>query len=100
MEVRLLPPELLRPEDGDVSGRLATRRVRKYKGAAPNGLGKELVPKTVSSPSLAAVVLAAGKGKRLKSATQKVLHPIAGRPARWWVLRNVAAARPSRIVIV
>jgi bifunctional UDP-N-acetylglucosamine pyrophosphorylase/glucosamine-1-phosphate N-acetyltransferase len=72
----------------------------KYKGAAPNGLGKDLVPKTVSPPSLAAVVLAAGKGKRLKSASQKVLHPIAGRPALWWVLRNVAAARPSRIVIV
>jgi bifunctional UDP-N-acetylglucosamine pyrophosphorylase / glucosamine-1-phosphate N-acetyltransferase len=58
------------------------------------------VPKTVTSPSLSAVVLAAGKGTRLKSATQKVLHPIAGRPALWWVLRNVAAARPSRIVIV
>ncbi len=52
------------------------------------------------SSSLAAVVLAAGKGKRLRSATQKVLHPICGRPALWWVLQNVKAARPSRIVIV
>ena len=50
--------------------------------------------------SLAAVVLAAGKGKRLKSDTQKVLHPVCGRPALWWVLRNARAARPSRIVIV
>ena len=52
------------------------------------------------SRSLAAVVLAAGKGKRLKSSTPKVLHPICGRPALWWVLRNAKAAHPSRIVIV
>jgi bifunctional UDP-N-acetylglucosamine pyrophosphorylase/glucosamine-1-phosphate N-acetyltransferase len=52
------------------------------------------------SSSLAAVVLAAGKGKRLKSATPKVLHPICGRPALWWVLQNVRPARPEKIVIV
>jgi bifunctional UDP-N-acetylglucosamine pyrophosphorylase / glucosamine-1-phosphate N-acetyltransferase len=52
------------------------------------------------STPLAAVVLAAGKGKRLKSATPKVLHPICGRPALWWVLQNVRAARPSVIAIV
>ncbi|MCI0633501.1 MAG: bifunctional UDP-N-acetylglucosamine diphosphorylase/glucosamine-1-phosphate N-acetyltransferase GlmU [Actinobacteria bacterium] len=50
--------------------------------------------------ALAAVVLAAGKGKRLRSASQKVLHPICGRPALWWVLQNARAARPSKIVIV
>ncbi|MGH2635838.1 MAG: bifunctional UDP-N-acetylglucosamine diphosphorylase/glucosamine-1-phosphate N-acetyltransferase GlmU [Actinomycetota bacterium] len=55
---------------------------------------------STSSRSLAAVVLAAGKGKRLKSKAPKVLHPICGRPALWWVLRNVKAARPSRIVVV
>jgi len=56
-------------------------------------------PVTPSTP-LAAVVLAAGKGKRLKSATPKVLHPICGRPALWWVLQNVRAVRPSTIAIV
>ena len=50
--------------------------------------------------SLVAVVLAAGKGKRLKSAVPKVLHPICGRPALWWALQDVRAARPSKIVIV
>jgi bifunctional UDP-N-acetylglucosamine pyrophosphorylase/glucosamine-1-phosphate N-acetyltransferase len=55
------------------------------------------VPRTTS---LAAVVLAAGKGKRLKSVSPKVLHPICGRPALWWVLQNVRAARPSGIAIV
>ena len=58
------------------------------------------MPRTSPSRSLAAVVLAAGKGKRLRSATPKVLHPICGRPALWWVLRNVRAARPDRIVVV
>ncbi|HEY8116109.1 MAG TPA: NTP transferase domain-containing protein, partial [Actinomycetota bacterium] len=50
--------------------------------------------------SLVAVVLAAGKGKRLKSAVPKVLHPICGRSALWWVLQDVRVARPSKIVIV
>src|SRR5438105_4335246 len=50
--------------------------------------------------SLAAVVLAAGKGKRLKSARPKVLHEICGRPVLWHVLRAVRGARPGRIVIV
>ncbi|HSJ50934.1 MAG TPA: bifunctional UDP-N-acetylglucosamine diphosphorylase/glucosamine-1-phosphate N-acetyltransferase GlmU [Actinomycetota bacterium] len=49
---------------------------------------------------MAAVVLAAGKGRRLKSASPKVLHPICGRPALWWALRNAKAARPATIVIV
>jgi bifunctional UDP-N-acetylglucosamine pyrophosphorylase / glucosamine-1-phosphate N-acetyltransferase len=50
--------------------------------------------------SLAAVVLAAGKGKRLRSDTPKVLHPVAGRPILWHTLQVVRAARPSRIVVV
>lgn len=58
------------------------------------------MPRPTSSRSLAAVVLAAGRGKRLKSTTPKVLHPVCGRPALWWVLRNVAVARPSKVVIV
>jgi len=50
--------------------------------------------------SLAAVVLAAGRGKRLRSATPKVLHPVCGRPALWHVLQLALAGRPSRIVVV
>jgi bifunctional UDP-N-acetylglucosamine pyrophosphorylase/glucosamine-1-phosphate N-acetyltransferase len=53
-----------------------------------------------SSTPLATVVLAAGKGKRLRSPMPKVLHPICGRPALWWVLQNVRVARPSTIAIV
>jgi len=46
------------------------------------------------------VVLAAGKGKRLRSATPKVLHPMCGRPVLWHVLRSLRGTRPDRIVIV
>jgi bifunctional UDP-N-acetylglucosamine pyrophosphorylase/glucosamine-1-phosphate N-acetyltransferase len=50
--------------------------------------------------SLAAVVLAAGKGERLKSGIPKVLHPVCGRPLLWHALQVVRAAKPERIVIV
>jgi bifunctional UDP-N-acetylglucosamine pyrophosphorylase/glucosamine-1-phosphate N-acetyltransferase len=50
--------------------------------------------------SLAAVVLAAGKGERLKSGTPKVLHPVCGRPLLWHALQVVRAAKPARIVVV
>jgi bifunctional UDP-N-acetylglucosamine pyrophosphorylase/glucosamine-1-phosphate N-acetyltransferase len=50
--------------------------------------------------SLAAVVLAAGRGERLRSATPKVLHPVAGRPILWHALQLVGAIRPAKIVVV
>jgi bifunctional UDP-N-acetylglucosamine pyrophosphorylase/glucosamine-1-phosphate N-acetyltransferase len=58
-----------------------------------------LAEKTTSR-SLAVVVLAAGKGKRLRSSVPKVLHPVAGRPLLWHVLQTARVARPSKIVIV
>lgn len=45
-------------------------------------------------------MLAAGKGKRLRSSIPKVLHPVCGRPLLWHVLRTARAARPTKIVIV
>ena len=50
--------------------------------------------------TLAAVVLAAGKGKRLRSDTPKVLHPVCGRPILWHTLQVVRAAKPAKIVVV
>ena len=50
--------------------------------------------------SLALVVLAAGKGKRLKSATPKVLHPICGRAVLWHVVDAGLAAKPSKVIVV
>ncbi len=46
------------------------------------------------------VVLAAGKGKRMKSEHPKVLHPILGRPMLSFVLDAVEKTSPVRIVVV
>ena len=49
---------------------------------------------------LAAVLLAAGKGKRMKSDRPKVLMPVCGRPSLWHVLQAALAARPERLIVV
>ncbi len=49
---------------------------------------------------LAAVVLAAGLGTRMKSRIVKVLHPLAGRPMIAWVLAGVRGVGAERIVCV
>lgn len=46
------------------------------------------------------IVLAAGQGKRMRSALPKVLHPIAGRPMLEHVLTTAAALAPTRIHVV
>lgn len=51
-------------------------------------------------PPLAVVVLAAGKGTRMKSDLHKVLHPIAGRPMLEHLLASVAELAPERQVVV
>ena len=48
----------------------------------------------------AAVILAAGKGTRMKSALPKVMHPLAGRPMIKHLLAAVDAAKLDRSVIV
>ncbi|HEY2891231.1 MAG TPA: bifunctional UDP-N-acetylglucosamine diphosphorylase/glucosamine-1-phosphate N-acetyltransferase GlmU [Dongiaceae bacterium] len=49
---------------------------------------------------IAAVVLAAGMGTRMKSALPKVMHAIAGRPMIGHVLANLAPLAASRVVVV
>jgi bifunctional UDP-N-acetylglucosamine pyrophosphorylase/glucosamine-1-phosphate N-acetyltransferase len=52
------------------------------------------------SQRLAAVVLAAGHGKRIKSSLPKVLQPLCGRPVLWHVLSGLRAVRADAVVIV
>ncbi|HEX5067570.1 MAG TPA: bifunctional UDP-N-acetylglucosamine diphosphorylase/glucosamine-1-phosphate N-acetyltransferase GlmU [Myxococcota bacterium] len=49
---------------------------------------------------LAALVLAAGKGTRLKSARPKVLHEICGRPLLGYSVAAAEALEPARLVVV
>jgi bifunctional UDP-N-acetylglucosamine pyrophosphorylase/glucosamine-1-phosphate N-acetyltransferase len=58
---------------------------------------QELAP---ADPRRVAVVLAAGRGTRMRSALPKVLHPAAGRPLLAWVLDAARAAGCGRIVVV
>ncbi|HEY5764922.1 MAG TPA: bifunctional UDP-N-acetylglucosamine diphosphorylase/glucosamine-1-phosphate N-acetyltransferase GlmU [Candidatus Deferrimicrobiaceae bacterium] len=48
----------------------------------------------------AAIVLAAGKGKRMRSALPKVAHPVGGRPMLWHVLQAARSAGIREIVVV
>jgi bifunctional UDP-N-acetylglucosamine pyrophosphorylase/glucosamine-1-phosphate N-acetyltransferase len=49
---------------------------------------------------IAAIVLAAGKGTRMKSDTHKVLHPIAGRPMLLHLMASVDALEPAKKVVI
>jgi bifunctional UDP-N-acetylglucosamine pyrophosphorylase/glucosamine-1-phosphate N-acetyltransferase len=49
---------------------------------------------------VSAVVLAAGEGTRMRSATPKVLHELCGRPMLLWVLDALGSLPLDRIVVV
>ena len=49
---------------------------------------------------VAAIILAAGMGTRMKSDLHKVLHPIAGRPMLLHLIDSVQALDPARMVVV
>lgn len=54
----------------------------------------------MSRKPLAIVILAAGKGTRMKSESPKVMHALAGRPMIGWLLESVAELSPQKIVVV
>jgi bifunctional UDP-N-acetylglucosamine pyrophosphorylase/glucosamine-1-phosphate N-acetyltransferase len=49
---------------------------------------------------IAAIILAAGKGTRMKSDLHKVLHPIAGKPMLMHLMDSVDALNPTKKVVV
>ncbi len=54
----------------------------------------------MSERPIAAIILAAGKGTRMKSSQHKVLHAIAGRPMIEHLLASVEALEPARLVTI
>jgi len=46
------------------------------------------------------LIMAAGHGTRMRSATPKVLHPLAGRPMIEWVIQAARAAGADRVMCV
>ncbi len=59
------------------------------------GKGRETEDKT-----FATLILAAGKGTRMKSDLVKVLHPVAGRPMLDYVLNLAEQMGSSRIAVI
>jgi len=61
-------------------------------------MGKE--ENTMLQSDIAVVILAAGKGTRMKSNLHKVLHPLGGRPMLHHLMDTLKALNPARKVIV
>src|SRR6478752_10826225 len=74
--------------------------IRKALALAYSARKRNVAKRRAMSESLAALILAAGKGTRMKSDLHKVLHPIAGRPMLGHLVEAVAALDPAHIVIV
>ena len=55
---------------------------------------------TTTTHPFAAIILAAGKGTRMKSARHKVLHPIAGRAMLDHLMASVEELGPERLAVV
>lgn len=54
----------------------------------------------MNAQPIAAVILAAGQGTRMKSSKHKVLHPLAGQPMLFHLLDSLDAAGISRRVVI
>ena len=67
---------------------------------APDLPAAEFSATLTAGPPVAAVILAAGRGTRMKSELHKVLHPLAGRPMLLHLMASVAELQPARTVIV
>jgi bifunctional UDP-N-acetylglucosamine pyrophosphorylase / glucosamine-1-phosphate N-acetyltransferase len=52
------------------------------------------------SKDLSVVVLAAGKSKRMRSETPKVLHKICGCPMIYYILKQISGLKPKNIFVV
>jgi bifunctional UDP-N-acetylglucosamine pyrophosphorylase / glucosamine-1-phosphate N-acetyltransferase len=55
---------------------------------------------SAAQQALTIVILAAGKGSRLKSDLPKVLHPLYGKPLLGWVINAAKALKPQSLTVV
>lgn len=61
---------------------------------------KQCYVRRMKQANLAVVILAAGKGTRMKSVRPKVMHDIAGLPMLGHVMRTAESLHPERIVVI
>lgn len=70
------------------------------KAAAKTALPNKATPRASTSTELAIVILAAGKGTRMKSKLPKVLHAIADRPMIGHIMATAQSLKPKTIITV
>ncbi len=104
---RLQPPGLLT----ETTGRIATDPVQKKANAGfgwpPSSNGERIVQIDERRPfrlyirmEFTAIILAAGKGTRMKSALAKPLHKVGGHPMLGWSIDAATAAGAKSIITV
>jgi len=59
-----------------------------------------LIPSPDKKNATAAIIMAAGQGTRMRSATPKVLHPVAGRPLVHYPVRAAIEAGCDEVIVV
>lgn len=47
-----------------------------------------------------AIILAAGKGTRMKSKLYKVLHPVSGKPMVEHIINRVSETKPDEVITI
>ncbi len=52
------------------------------------------------SKDLSVVILAAGRGKRMRSDMPKVLHKVCGLPMIYYILKQILELEPKNIFVV
>ena len=84
------------------ASRRSSRPPQRGTGRARAGPGRLAAGPTAESghTGLAVVILAAGEGKRMKSAAPKVLQPLAGRPLLQHVIDTARSLQPTAIHVV
>src|SRR5690606_31462912 len=84
-----------RPRDSsDTAAVKAAADVRHWRGR------RHTFGASMNAPSLTTVILAAGKGTRMKSERAKVLHEIGGRPLAAFAIDRALELDAARIVVV
>ena len=85
----------------EVDHKRASRAGWTFNLQAIGGMGLCIMHTTdAHTRDFAIVILAAGKGSRLKSQVHKVLHPIAGRPIIEHLMAQVAILKPARTIVI
>src|SRR5260370_186707 len=66
----------------------------------PSGRDTEEPSRVTAHGPAAVIVLAAGEGTRMRTATPKMLHEVCGRPMLGYVLTAACELEPERLILV